>query len=84
MLLVAGIEETWQIKQRQIVEAVERGVVRKAFDLQLPDLGPYRLAYSRSGRHMVIGGERGHMAVMEWQTSHLVCEVQVQSLDVHS
>lgn len=73
----AGIEETWQIQQQQIVAAVEQGAARKAFDLQLPQLGPYSIAYTRSGRHMVLGGARGHLAVMEWQRSHLTCEVQV-------
>ena len=72
-----GIEETWQIKQQQIVAAVEQGAARKAFDLSLPELGPYSIAYSRNGRHMVLGGAKGHLAVMEWQTGHLTCEVQV-------
>ncbi|KAF6265288.1 WD40-repeat-containing domain protein [Scenedesmus sp. NREL 46B-D3] len=73
-----GIEETWQIQQQQIVGAVEQGAARKAFDLSLPDLGPYRCAYSRAGRHMVLGGTKGHLAVMEWQSGHLTCEVQVK------
>lgn len=74
---LTGIEETWQIKQQRIVSAVESGAARKAFDLSLPELGPYSMAYSRNGRHMVLGGERGHLAVMDWQTGHLTCEVQV-------
>lgn len=77
LLLSPGIEETWQIQQQQIVSAVEQGAARKAFDLQLPQLGPYSIAFTRSGRHMVLGGARGHLAVMEWQRSHLTCEVQV-------
>lgn len=74
----AGIEETWQIQQQQIATAVEQGAARKAFDLRLPDLGPYSIAYTRAGRHMVMGGTRGHLAVMEWQRGHLTCEVQVR------
>lgn len=77
LLPPAGIEETWQIQQQQIVAAVEQGAARKAFDLSLPDLGPYRCTYSRAGRHMLLGGEKGHLAVMEWQSGHLTCEVQV-------
>lgn len=73
-----GIEETWQIQQQQIATAVEQGAARKAFDLRLPDLGPYSIAYTRAGRHMVMGGTRGHLAVMEWQRGHLTCEVQVK------
>jgi U3 small nucleolar RNA-associated protein 7 len=60
------------------VSAVEQGAARKAFDLSLPDLGPYSMAYTRAGRHMVLGGAKGHLAVMEWQRGHLTCEVQVR------
>ncbi|KAI8476944.1 MAG: WD40-repeat-containing domain protein [Monoraphidium minutum] len=72
-----GAEETWRFKQEDIAAAVAVGARRKAFDLPLPDLGPYCGAYSRSGRHLVLGGRRGHLAVMEWERSRLVCEVQV-------
>lgn len=48
------------------------------FDLDLPELGPYNLAFTRSGRHMLLGGRRGHLALMDWQQRHLVCEVQAR------
>lgn len=60
------------------MSAVEQGAARKAFDLTLPDLGPYSMAYTRAGRHMLLGGAKGHLAVMEWQRGHLTCEVQVR------
>ncbi len=55
----------------------ETGAAQKVFDLDLPELGPYNLAFNRSGRHMLLGGRKGHLAIMEWQQRHLVCEVQV-------
>lgn len=76
------LESTWHFKQKDIVEAVAAGAARKAFDLRLPELGPYRAAFSRAGRHLVLGGARGHLAVMEWQRQHLVCEVQVRGARV--
>jgi U3 small nucleolar RNA-associated protein 7 len=72
-----GAEETWQFKQQDIAQAVAVGAASKAFDLQLPELGPYSASYTRSGRHLLLGGRRGHLAVMEWQRQRLVCEVQV-------
>jgi len=56
---------------------VEAGVSRKAFDLKLDQLGPYNVAFTRSGRHMLMGGRKGHLALMDWQRMHSVCEVQV-------
>ena len=59
-------------------QAVEVGAGRKVFDLQLPDLGPYSLDFSRSGRHMLLAGRKGHLALMDWQRTRLICEVQVR------
>lgn len=64
------------MKQEEIVQEAEVGASKKVFDLDLPELGPYNLAFTRSGRHMLLGGRKGHLAIMEWQQRHLVCEVQ--------
>ena len=60
------------------LQAVEVGAGRKVFDLQLPDLAPYSLDFSRSGRHMLLAGRKGHLALMDWQRTRLICEVQVR------
>ena len=59
------------------MQEAEAGAARKAFDLRLEGLGPYNLDFSRSGRHLLIGGRKGHLGLMEWQTGHTFCEVQV-------
>ena len=48
----AGIERTYNFRQEDILKHVEVGAARKAFDLQLPDLGPYRVDFTRNGRFM--------------------------------
>ncbi len=73
------MEETWRFQQEAIVAAVETGAAQKVLDLPLPELGPYSLAFSRSGRHALLGGNKGHLAVMEWQKAHLTSEIQVSS-----
>ena len=60
------------------MEEAEAGAAAKVFDLDLPELGPYNLAFTRSGRHMLLGGRKGHLALMDWQQHHLVCEVQAR------
>jgi hypothetical protein len=60
------------------VQAVDEGAARKAFDLSLPDLGPYSVSFTRSGRWMAIAGDKGHLALMDWSRAHLATEVQVR------
>ena len=59
------------------MEEVEVGASRKVFDLRLGELGPYNIDFSRSGRYMLIGGKKGHLALMDWQAGRTFCEVQV-------
>lgn len=62
-----------------MVNEVDAGASRKVFDLRLGELGPYNIDFSRSGRYMLIGGKKGHLALMNWQSGRTFCEVQVIS-----
>jgi len=73
-----GVERTWNIKQSALQPVVEVGAARKAFDLRLPQLGPYSVDFSRNGRHALLGGRLGHLAMVDWQRGQVVCEVQVK------
>uniref|UniRef100_A0A7S0V4M6 BING4 C-terminal domain-containing protein n=1 Tax=Polytomella parva TaxID=51329 RepID=A0A7S0V4M6_9CHLO len=73
-----GAERTWQAKQEDIRAAVDVGAARKQLDLVLPELGPYKVNFTRSGRYMLLGGTKGHLAVTDWQRGDLLCEVQVR------
>ncbi|XP_027732074.1 WD repeat-containing protein 46 [Vombatus ursinus] len=70
-------EDTATICQSDIVEAVDIASAAKHFDLNLYQFGPYRLNYSRTGRHLALGGRRGHVATFDWITKKLMCEINV-------
>jgi U3 small nucleolar RNA-associated protein 7 len=72
------VERTWNVKQSDILSAVDVGAAAKVMDLRLPQLGPYRIAFTRNGRHCVFGGARGHLALLDWQSARALCEVQVR------
>ncbi|KAK0553270.1 putative U3 small nucleolar RNA-associated protein 7 [Tilletia horrida] len=78
-----ALERTARITQAQIAESVGIDAASKSFSLDLSggkgavSLGPYRCDYTRNGRHLLIGGRKGHVAAFDWQTGRLAAEVQV-------
>lgn len=63
---------------------VEEGAGRQVFDLSLTELGPYRVDVTRSGRLVVLGGRKGHLAMLDWHQLRTVCELQVCLQHAHS
>lgn len=72
-----GLEQTKNFSQEAIVSNVDILSSRKAFDIQLPVLGPYMIDYTCNGRYLVLGGRKGHIAIMDWKAARLITELQV-------
>lgn len=72
-----GMEKTFKFKQDEIKQAVDESTANKAFQLDLKEFGPYTLDYSRNGTHLLIGGEKGHVASMDWRKGELRAELHL-------
>jgi len=46
--------------------------------LKLTDFGPYTFDLSKNGKHVLLGGRRGHVAMLDWKKKQLVCEFQAK------
>ncbi|KAI1431746.1 WD40-repeat-containing domain protein [Xylaria sp. CBS 124048] len=74
------LERTYKVKQDDIQASVAVSTAQKRFDLALNELGPYVFDYSRNGRHLLLGGRKGHIASMDWRQGKLNCEFQVNEI----
>ncbi|XP_077986763.1 WD repeat-containing protein 46-like [Glandiceps talaboti] len=70
-------EETFKIAQTDIAAAVDIASAQKYFELTLNQFGPYQLDYTRNGRHLLLGGRKGHLAAIDWVTKNLTFEINV-------
>ncbi|XP_070695633.1 WD repeat-containing protein 46 [Pempheris klunzingeri] len=70
-------EDTCTISQEDIADAVDITSGAKYFNLKLSQFGPYRVDYNKTGRHVLLGGRRGHLACIDWQSKKLMCEINV-------
>lgn len=73
-----GTERSYRLSQAAIAKEAAVGASRKVFDLALDQLGPYSLAFNRSGRQLLLGGRKGHLALLDWQQARPLAEVQVK------
>ncbi|KAK7478780.1 hypothetical protein BaRGS_00029991, partial [Batillaria attramentaria] len=67
-------EKEARLSQTEIAAAVDVTSATKYFELQLSQFGPYGINYTRNGRHLLLGGQKGHVAAFDWQTKRLHCE----------
>ncbi|KMT15707.1 hypothetical protein BVRB_3g056890 [Beta vulgaris subsp. vulgaris] len=73
-----GIEKTWNLKQEDIGNEVDILSRKNQYDMVLPDLGPYNIDFTPSGRYMAVAGRKGHLGVLDVKNMSLIKEFQVR------
>lgn len=68
-------ERTLKVNQLQLKEILPVQAAQNIFDLTLSDYGPYSaFDVTRNGRHILLGGRKGHLSLLEWKNKDLLCE----------
>lgn len=70
-------EASADLRQADICANVDIISASKHFSLNLSQFGPYRMKYSENGRHLLLGGKKGHIASIDWISKNLSCEMNV-------
>ncbi|KAF9059514.1 WD40-repeat-containing domain protein [Rhodocollybia butyracea] len=72
----APLERTWRLAQSDIVRETGAEAARGRLEMKL-DGGPYRIRYTKNGRHMAIAGKTGHVASFDTLTGAIHNELQL-------
>ena len=59
-----GMERTFKLKQKDLAKEVDMNTRQKIFSLTLDQFGPYSVCFDRPGRHLLMTGEKGHIAMV--------------------
>lgn len=70
-------EKTLKFSQDQLKPHLQQSVKNNIFDLDL-DHGPYCIDYSLNGSQVLLGGQRGHVAMLDWKSKLPICEFAVK------
>jgi U3 small nucleolar RNA-associated protein 7 len=73
-----GIEKTYRIKQESIGREVDVSSSKNQYDIVLPELGPYSLDFTSSGRYMALAGRKGHLAIIDLKNMGVIKDFQVR------
>ncbi|KIK64005.1 hypothetical protein GYMLUDRAFT_40224 [Collybiopsis luxurians FD-317 M1] len=70
------LERTWRISQDDIVKEAGGEAARGRLETKLEG-GPYKVRYTKNGRHMAIAGRLGHVASFDTLTGTVHSELQL-------
>jgi len=73
-----GERPTFRVEQSELRDAADLNVRSKLLDLELRNFAPYRIAWTRSGRHLLLAGAAGHLSVIDALRNSPKCEVHVK------
>jgi U3 small nucleolar RNA-associated protein 7 len=74
-------ERTLKVNQKELKNLLPVQAAQSIFDLTLADYGPYRaFDVTKNGRHLLLAGNKGHLAMVDWRHKDLVCEFQAKEL----
>mmetsp|Transcript_44084 Transcript_44084/g.71432 ORF Transcript_44084/g.71432 Transcript_44084/m.71432 type:complete len:611 (+) Transcript_44084:83-1915(+) len=70
-------EDSRRLTQADILDGAGVGVARKHFSFNLP-FGPYSCSFTRNGQHLLVGGKKGHVALLHCESMEIAAELHLK------
>lgn len=72
-----------RLNQEELRKEVDVGTLKKLFDFELEG-GPFSMRPTRNGKHVIVGGKRGQLSVVDRTSMNPMCDITVDEsvLDV--
>ena len=72
-------EKTLKYSQDYLKSVLPKYNSDNIFDLELPEYGPFNIDYTRNGKYLLMGGEKGNISMMDWKEKNLILEFNVET-----
>ena len=69
-------EKTLRVSQDFLSKSMPKYNKDNIFELNLP-YGPHNIDFTLNGGHLLLGGEKGHISMIDWRTKNILCELNV-------
>ena len=72
-------EKTLKFSQDYLKKVLPKYNADNIFDLDLPENGPFNIDYTRNGKYLLMGGEKGNISMLDWKEKNLILDFNVES-----
>lgn len=72
-------EKTLKYSQDYLKKVLPKYNSDNIFDLSLPENGPFYIDYTRNGKYLLMGGEKGIISMLDWKEKNLILDFNVET-----
>ena len=72
-------EKTLKVTQDYLKSTLPKYNSENIFDLSLPSNGPFYIDYTRNGKYLLMGGEKGNVTILDWKLKNIIVDFNVNS-----
>ena len=72
-------EKTLKYSQDYLKSVLPKYNSDNIFDLELPEYGAFNIDYTKNGKYLLMGGEKGNISIMDWKEKNLILDFNVET-----